>query len=81
MKLDDWLAARHMSAAEFADKLKVNRTTVGRWLGPEPDMRPGWDLLNTIVKITGGQVTANDFLPTPLPSTPATSPTTAEATP
>ncbi len=64
MRLADYLAQKRMSATEFADLIGVNKSTVGRWLEPVngKTVRPSWEHLPKIVEITGGAVTANDFL-------------------
>jgi DNA-binding transcriptional regulator YdaS (Cro superfamily) len=59
MKLAAWLNDRSMSAAEFADKVGVHRSTVGRWIDGE--VKPSWDQLPKIQELTAGQVTPNDF--------------------
>ena len=64
MRLAEWLNDRNMSAAEFADKLGVHRSTVGRWLNDGAvgsGHRPSWEQLAKIKIITNGSVTANDF--------------------
>lgn len=60
MKLSAWLAEKNMSGAEFADKVGVNRSTVGRWL--DGTGKPGWDQLSKIRDLTKSAVTANDFM-------------------
>lgn len=67
MTLADYLTDRRITAAEFAEKLGVHRSTVSRWIGPPSDdgetFRPSWDQLSKIKDLTGGLVTANDFMP------------------
>ena len=67
MTLADYLNDRRISAAEFAEKLGVHRSTVSRWILPPSDggetYRPSWDQIANISRLTGGLVTANDFMP------------------
>lgn len=63
MRLGEWLAAQKMSNTKFAELLGVDKSMVGRWVSG--DVRPGWDTIPRIIDATGGEVTANDFLPTP----------------
>jgi len=62
MKLSEYLKKRRISASEFAACIGVHKATVGRWISPDSDSRPDWDLIPKIVKATGGAVTANDFV-------------------
>lgn len=67
MTLADYLNDRRISAAEFAEKLGVHRSTVSRWILPPSEdgetFRPSWDQIAKIMDLTGGLVTANDFMP------------------
>ena len=66
MRLADYLSANKLSAAEFAARIGVHRSTVSRWLEPVREggevFRPSWDLLAKIRDATDGVVTANDFV-------------------
>lgn len=62
MKLSEWLHANNVSPAEFAGRLGVHRSTVGRWIDPRSGARPDWEVVPKITEATGGAVTANDFL-------------------
>lgn len=77
MRLADWLAERRMSAAEFAAKLDVHRSTVCRWIETpqpgEPVYRPSWEQLAKIREATDGEVTANDFVDAARTDSPAPS--------
>lgn len=67
MRLGDYLESKRMSAAEFAEQLGVDRSTVSRWLDTSGGkiFRPRWDQLPRIAEVTGGAVTANDFVGEP----------------
>ena len=77
MTLADYLHDRRISAAEFAEKLGVHRSTVSRWILPPSDggetYRPSWDQIANISRVTYGLVTANDFMPSLAPACPAAS--------
>ena len=60
MRLAEYLAASNLSDAEFADRVGVHKSTVGRWVAGA--VRPAWDQLPKITAATDGQVTANDFV-------------------
>lgn len=60
MTLSDYLKHRRLTDAAFAKLVKRDRTTVLRWRKGET--RPDWENLETIVKVTKGQVSPNDFL-------------------
>lgn len=64
MRLADYLAQKHMSAAEFAAIIDVDRSTVSRWLDVSQNktFRPRWDQIPRITAATDGLVTANDFV-------------------
>ena len=59
MKLASYLDINGMTDAEFARRLGVSRHTVGRYRLGERFPHP--EGLTKIPRITGGQVTANDF--------------------
>ena len=66
MKLADYLTERDLSAAEFAFRIGVHRSTVSRWLEGSTNggavARPSWDQIIKVHEETGGLVTANDFM-------------------
>jgi transcriptional regulator with XRE-family HTH domain len=66
MKLEDYLTANALSAADFAERLGVHRGTVSRWIAQpkpgKPRFRPSWEELTKISAATFGAVTANDFV-------------------
>lgn len=76
MRLGEYLSAKGLSAAEFAARIGVHRSTVSRWLEPaDADgvvYRPSWEQCAKIRDETNGQVTADDFVD-------ATSPPPSEA--
>jgi DNA-binding transcriptional regulator YdaS (Cro superfamily) len=61
MTLADYLRLHNKTATEFAAELAVDKSTVSRWLSGES--RPRWADVPAIVRVTGGAVTANDFMP------------------
>ena len=66
MRLAEYLSAKNLSAAEFASRIGVHRSTVSRWFEP-PDAdgnvyRPSWEQIAKIRDETKGQVTADDFI-------------------
>lgn len=71
MRLADYLTAHGLTPARFADLIGVNRSTVARWLDPERPIMPHQEHRTRILEVTGGLVTANDFMP----ETPAAGPT------
>jgi len=60
MQLADYLTTNNIAPSKFADAVKVDKSTVSRWL--DGSLRPGWGSLKRISAVTGGQVTANDFV-------------------
>lgn len=60
MRLGDWLDEHRMADATLADKLGVDRSTVGRWRAG--DSKPRDKTMRRLIEITAGAVTANDFL-------------------
>lgn len=65
MKLVEYLKEKHLTTEAFAALIGVDRTTVGRWLGPDGNgkvIRPRWDVMDQIAAVTGGQVMPNDFM-------------------
>lgn len=57
--LSAWLKSKNMPANDFADRIGVHKSTVGRWLDgtlPQPEH------LALIMRETDGAVTANDFM-------------------
>lgn len=67
MKLADYLEQNNLTAAAFAEKIGVARSTVGLWLRPRRGTvwRPNWEHLKKIKDVTGGAVTADDFVDPP----------------
>lgn len=59
MRLKDWLDAKHMSPAEFAGLVGVERSTVGRWLSGRMPQKVHRDKIR---EVTGGAVTGGDFV-------------------
>lgn len=60
MKLSTYMERTGMSVRDLAIKLSVTRVTVHRWLSET--RRPGWRHLGLISEVTGGEVTALDFV-------------------
>lgn len=62
MRLSEWLEISPMSKAELARKLEVTPGRVTQLLDAKPSW-PGRKLALKLSEVTGGAVTANDFLP------------------
>ena len=60
MKLSTYMERTGLTVRDMAVKLSVTRVTVHRWLSET--RRPGWRHLGLISEMTGGEVTANDFV-------------------
>lgn len=65
MKLSDWLAIKNPDGSrkrkrDFAAKIGVSPTMVTEYA--EMRMWPGREKIEAIIRETGGEVTANDFL-------------------
>jgi transcriptional regulator with XRE-family HTH domain len=59
MRLSSFLSERGMTRAEFAAEVGVHPVTVSKWCSGA--MRPRWNFIDAIQRITGGAVTATDF--------------------
>lgn len=60
MTLGEWVRTKGMSHDDLAARLGCDRSTVSRYVsGHRMPRRP---VLERITEITGGEVTANDFL-------------------
>lgn len=59
MQLSSYLKKSGVTAAEFAKRIEVDKTTVYRYIRGE--RIPNRDALSKIMKETDGAVTANDF--------------------
>lgn len=60
MQLKEYLFYREVHAAEFADRIGIARQTVGRIVNGKMKSFK-YDLVEKIVKETGGEVTYNDL--------------------
>lgn len=67
MRLSDWLRGRdldppkpRMTNAEFARLIGCSESLVSQYC--DGTVWPGREKMNTVVRVTGGAVTANDFL-------------------
>lgn len=60
MQLAAWLKSNAKTPADLAAALGVERSTVARYVSGE--RRPRAELARRIAELTGGQVTANDFV-------------------
>ena len=60
MRLADYMEARGLSDETLAKRLKVSRPTVSRIRRGK--IRPGWNTIKILERVTDGLVTANDFL-------------------
>jgi transcriptional regulator with XRE-family HTH domain len=59
MRLTDYLSTSGVSDADFAEAIRVSRQAVHRY---KHGRRPKWSVLDRIREVTGGAVTADDFL-------------------
>jgi transcriptional regulator with XRE-family HTH domain len=62
MRLAHWIKQNGITASEFAGRVGVDKATVSRWLGESEATMPRRETLARIAEVTGGQVTANDFM-------------------
>lgn len=62
MKLSDYLSETQTDPGKFAFEIGQTERAVESWLAG--DRRPRWEALVRIAEVTGGKVTANDFMPT-----------------
>ena len=60
MRLGEWLKQNEKTPAQLAEEMGVKRSTVSRWVKGQ---MPNVPAVLRIIEITGGKVTANDFLP------------------
>ncbi len=60
MKLAEYIDLNAIDKREFACLIGVTVVSLNRYLSGE--RRPEWPVLAVIRKVTGGQVTPNDFL-------------------
>lgn len=60
MLLSDWLENQKQSPEWLAERLGIGRPAVTRYLNGS--RRPEWDVIARIIEVTGGAVTANDFV-------------------
>ena len=63
MTLNEYLKLHDRNDADFAERIRRDRTTVSRWR--RGITRPEWEDVEAIVKATGGAVSPNDFIPVP----------------
>jgi len=61
MKLSDWMAAKELDDEKLGHLVRADRVTISRIR--RGLNRPSWDLAGRLKKISGGAVTADDFLP------------------
>lgn len=61
MKLNDYLTSRGLTPEAFAELIEIDPVSVRRYV--QETRRPKWDVAARIARVTGGEVTANDFLP------------------
>lgn len=63
MQLADYLIENNMTQQSFADAIGVRQSSVSKWL--QGLARPSWPVLKQIKEVTGGAVTADDFIELP----------------
>lgn len=62
MTLDEWLDSQpDMTQTAFGRRVGASHSTVSRWRSRK--LLPSWPQMLTILRVTGGQVTPNDFIP------------------
>jgi len=61
MKLSDWMAAKELDDEHLGNLVQADRVTISRIR--RGLNRPSWDLAGRLKNISGGAVTADDFLP------------------
>jgi DNA-binding XRE family transcriptional regulator len=61
MKIDEWMVCRGLTDARLGEMLQVDRVTVSRIRRGQN--KPSWELAARIKEVSGGAVTADDFLP------------------
>lgn len=65
MRLEEYLACNQLTQEGFAERVGVTQGTIARLLpqdGRPPLRRPSMRLASKIAEVTGGAVTANDFV-------------------
>lgn len=63
MKLSDWRRNQNLSVSEAANRLGVTPVAFGRY---EKGRVPDPSVLQRLIHVTGGAVTANDFFQIPV---------------
>ena len=71
MRLDWYLEKNAISVGTFARDLGVHRTSIYRFMSGRAFPRP--ETIERITTVTGGKVTANDFIGLPMRRRPAPS--------
>jgi len=61
MDLNEWMSRENINKSEAARRFGVSHTTVLRWASGR--LLPAWNSLIVIKKVTGGDVTPDDFMP------------------
>lgn len=61
MKIDEWMTSAGLSDDALSELIKVDRATVSRIR--RGLNRPSWELAAKLKAVSGGLVTADDFLP------------------
>jgi transcriptional regulator with XRE-family HTH domain len=61
MTLSEYLQVERLKPSEFANRIRVRKRTVNRYL--TGDRIPRRSIMMRIIKVTGGRVTADSFLP------------------
>jgi len=69
MDLAQWLKLKGKTQAWLAKRLEVDHFSVSRYVTGR--RRPEWDVLVKLADVTGGAVTADDFLDRKRPAAPA----------
>lgn len=61
MKLKTYMTENNLSQSDLARQLNMTQAAVSMWVSGE--RRPDWASLAKLAQLTGGAVTANDFMP------------------
>lgn len=61
MNLDEWMTAKEVTDDALAAQVNADRTTISRIRRGK--QRPSWELAARLVDVSGGEISADSFLP------------------